>query len=123
MKKRISTRRLISFGVLGLALYFLVAGGEYSILEARRADAELAARRAEISAMRQEIDSLGQRIEALRKDDELLERVARERYGFIRDGEYLYRITEPESPADSTQSAGPSILRWLRGHAGKSAAN
>ncbi len=127
MIKRISTRRLISFGVLGLALYFLVAGGEYSILEARRADAELVARRAEISAMRQEIDSLGHRIEALRNDDELLERVARERYGFIRDGEYLYRITdritEPELPADSTQSDGPSILRWLRGRDSQGAAN
>ena len=121
--KRISTRRLISFGVLGLALYFVVAGGEYSILEARRADAELAASRAEISAMRQEIDSLGQRIEALRTDDELLERVARERYGFIRDGEYLYRFTEPEAPADSAQSAGPSILRWLRGRGGEGASN
>ena len=123
MMKRISTHRLISLGALGLALYFLVAGGEYSILEARRADAELAARRAEISAMRQEIDSLGRRIEALRNDDELLERVARERYGFIRDGEYLYRITEPELPADSTQSDRPSILRWLRGRDSQGATN
>lgn len=121
--KGVPTRRLISFGVLGLALYFVVAGGEYSILEARRADAELAARRAEIAAMRQEIDSLGGRIEALRNDDEVLERVARERYGFIRDGEYLYRITEPETPADSTQSDRSSILRWLRGRGGQGAAN
>ncbi len=120
--KRIPTRRLISFGALGLALYFVVAGGEYSILDARRAEAELAARRAEIAAMRQAIDSLGHRIEALRTDDDMLERVAREQYGFIRDGEILYRITEPETPADSAQSARPSILRWLRGRGGQGAA-
>ena len=121
--KRIPTRRLISFGVLGLALYFVVAGGEYSIPDARRAEAELAARRAEIAAMREETDSLRHRIEALRGDDELLERVARERYGFIRDGEVLYRITEPETPADSAQSGRPSILRWLRGRGGQGATN
>ena len=119
--KRVPTRRLISFGVLALALYFVVAGGEYTILEARRAEGELAARRAEISAMRQEIDSLRFTIEALRHNDEVLERVARERYGFIRDGEYLYRITEPESPTDAVQPDRPSILRWLRGRSSQGA--
>lgn len=119
--KRVSTRRLISFGVLGIALYFVVAGGEYTILDAHRADAEMATRRAEISAMRLEIDSLRVRIEALRNDDEALERIARERYGFIRDGEYLYRITEPEAPTDAVQPDRPSILRWLRGRSGQGA--
>ena len=119
--KGISTRRLFSFGVLALALYFAVAGGEHSMLDVRRAEAELAARRAEIDAMREEIDSLRNRIEALRNDDEVLERVARERYGFIRDGEYLYRITEPETPTDSAQPDRPSILRWLRGRGGQGA--
>lgn len=121
--KGIPTRRLISFGVLGLALYFVVAGGEYSISDARGADAKLVERRAEITAMREEIDSLRNRIEALRNDDEVLERVARERYGFIRDGEYLYRITEPETQADSVPSERPSILRWLRGRASQGATN
>lgn len=121
--KRIPTRRLIYFGVLGLSIYFVVAGGEYSILDARRAEADLAARRAEIVAMRQETDSIRQRVEALRSDDEILERVAREQYGFIRDGEVLYRITEPDTPADTAQSDRPSILRWLRGRGGQGATN
>ena len=112
--KRLSTRRLISFGVLGLSLYFVVAGGEYSIPDARRAEADLAARRAEIAATREDIDSLRGAIKALRTDDVALERVAREQYGFIRDGEYLYRITEPSPPGDVVGPDKPSILRWLR---------
>ena len=36
------------------------------------------------------------RIDSLRHSDAALERFARERWGFIRDGEYLYRISEPE---------------------------
>ena len=114
--KRNPLRRLLSFGVLGGALYFAAAGGDHSMLDARRAEAELAARRAEIRRVHDEIDSLRARIAGLRDDDEALERFARERYGFIRDGEVLYRISGPGPEAEPDGSARPSILtRWLRG--------
>ena len=123
MKKRVGSTRLFFFGVLGVALYFSVAGGEHTILDARRAEAELAARRAEIGAVRRQIDSLRTRIAALHDDDEALERFARERYGFIRDGEYLYRISEPETPAEADRPNRPSVLRWLRGRDGSGGAD
>lgn len=103
-------RRLIVLGLLVLAGYFAVWGGEYSVLDARRAKEELAARRAELTAVTGQIDSLSVHIDALRHDDEALERIARERYGFIRDGEFLYRVTEiqPDEPdEDVEQGAGP----------------
>lgn len=109
------TRRLFLFGVIGVALYFGAAGGDYSVIDARRAEDELAARRAEIRRVHQQIDSLRARIAGLREDDEVLERFARERYGFIRDGEYLYRISEPEPVIAETERERPSILKWLRG--------
>lgn len=118
MKKRLSSPRFFFLGVLGLALYFALAGGDYSILDARRAEAELAAKRAEIEDVRREINSLRERIATLRNDDEALERFARERYGFIRDGEYLYRISEPEASAEADKANRPSILSWLRGRGG-----
>lgn len=103
-------RRLIVLALLALAGYFAVWGGEYSVLDARRAKEELAARRAELPVVTRQIDSLSGRIEALRHDDEALERFARERYGLIRDGEFLYRVTEiqPDRPGeDDEPGAGP----------------
>jgi len=87
-------RWLVFLGLLALAGYFAVFGGEYSALDARRARAELAARRAEVTVEMRRIDSLRARIDSLQHNDEALERLARERYGLIRDGELLYRLTD-----------------------------
>ncbi len=95
-------RRLFLPCALALALYIAVAGGEYSEIEARRARADLEAQRTRLPLARREIDSLRARIDSLQNHDEALERLARERYGFIRDGELLYRISEPLPEADST---------------------
>ena len=114
-------RRLLFPGVLALAVYVGVEGGEYSLPEARRAGTDLARMRAEIRVARQRNDSLGARIDSLRHHDEALERLARERYGFIRDGEYLYRISrsrdaeETVEPTEQAGQAGTSILGLLRG--------
>lgn len=113
-------KRLIFPGVLGIAIYFAVAGGEYSVLELRRGEAELELRRAELPVVRRQIDSLRARIDSLRHHDEALERFARERYGFIRDGELLYRFSETPAEEDEDAEVGdearrPSVLDRLRG--------
>lgn len=113
-------KRLIFPGVLGIAIYFAAAGGEYSVLEVRRAEAELEQRRAELPVVRRQIDSLRARIDSLQHHDEALERFARERYGFIRDGELLYRFSHPTAAEEEQAEAGdeprrPSVLDRLRG--------
>ena len=80
--------------LVAVAFYVAVAGGEHSLMDARRARAELAGRQTDLRAVRQEIDSMRAWIDSLRHHDGALERLARERYGFIRDGEYLYRVSE-----------------------------
>lgn len=100
-------------GVAVLAVYVGIEGGEYSLLEARRARAELADKRAELLVARQIIDSLSARIDSLRHHDETLERFARERYGFIRDGEYLYRISEGPETEEAEAPAATSVLDRL----------
>jgi cell division protein FtsB len=69
-----------------------VEGGEYGtreLLALRRQGQE---ERRSIARLRLELDSL-QRIErALRTDSATQERVAREQYGMIRDGELLYQV-------------------------------
>ena len=79
--------------LLGLAGYVAVMGGEHSLIDARRADSELERMKAELLAAQARNDSLALRIDSLLHDDGALERLARERYGLIRDGEYLYRMS------------------------------
>ena len=103
--KRVLSPGLLVAGVLALALYFAVLGGDYSVFEARQAEAQLAASRAEIRAVRHETESMRARIDSLQQSDEALERFARELYGFIRDGEYLYRISEPDEATEEGMQA------------------
>ncbi len=110
-------KRIVFPGVLGLALYVGFAGGEYSLLEARRATRELLDTSAELQIARQRNDSLRARIDSLLHHDEALERFARERYGLIRDGELLYRISpglEPEETVAPDERGGTSVLGRLR---------
>ena len=106
-------KRLVFPGIVAVALYVGVAGGEHSLMDAHRARAERAERQAELRAVRHEIDSLGARIDSLRHHDGALERLARERYGLIRDGEYLYRISEGadrETPDEPEGDSVPGVL-------------
>ena len=113
-------KRLVFPGVIGVALYFVVAGGEYSLLEGRRAEKELEVRQQELPVVRREIDSLRARIDSLEHSDEVLERVARERYGFIRDGEVLYRLTDTEAEPESAHDpARRSVFERLLGSLGR----
>jgi cell division protein FtsB len=81
--------------VVTLAAYFAVFGGEYSVPERRALEGRVATLNAEIGALRAEVDSLQGFARRLERDPATLERVARERYGMIRDGEVLYRFVEP----------------------------
>lgn len=98
-------RKFIMPTLLGLALYFAIFGGEFSLFELRRARAQRAAAELELDSLRLEIDSLRTWRDALEGDSATIERIARERYGMIRDGEVLYRYTEPE---ESTPRADTS---------------
>jgi cell division protein FtsB len=69
-----------------------VFGGEYGTfdwLELRRQERE---ERAAIARLTVEVDSLRRFAQALETDRRLQERLARENFGMIRKGEYLYRI-------------------------------
>jgi cell division protein FtsB len=74
--------------LLGLA----VLGGEYNLVDWLKLRGELAAERAALAQLEREIDSLSALAHALETDPEVQERVAREEFGMIRDGELLYRL-------------------------------
>lgn len=97
-------RKLIMPTLLGLALYFAIFGGEFSLVDLRRARAERDAAERELDSLRMEIDSLRAWKHALESDSVTIERIARERYGMIRDGEVLYRFTDPEGSTSSADT-------------------
>ena len=101
-------KRLILPALIGLSVYFALFGGEYSVFEVRRVRAENLELEQRLTELKWANDSLSTRAEALDTDSATIERLARERYGMIRDGEVLYRIAEPadaeaDAVADSVQ--------------------
>lgn len=74
--------------LLGLA----VLGGEYNVVDWLKLRSQLAVERAALAQLEQEIDSLEALARALETSPEVQERVAREEFGMIRDGELLYRL-------------------------------
>ncbi len=93
-------RKVLLPAILGVAAYYAVFGGEYSVLDVRRIRSERAGEEAELARLQQITDSLRAWADSLEADPATLERLARERFGMIRDGEVLYRFAEPPDSSD-----------------------
>jgi len=98
----VKLRKLVLPVLLGLAGYYAVFGGEYSLLELRRARQEIEAKEMELNELRAEVEYLRARADSLENDSATLERIARERFGMIREGEVLYRTAEPSDTVSDT---------------------
>jgi len=97
-------RRTAIAVLVAAAAYYFVWGGEYTLSDVRELDAERDSIAARVESLRAVVDSLERRAAVLDTSDFAIERVARERYGFLRDGEELYRFLEASS--ESTGAAG-----------------
>jgi cell division protein FtsB len=84
------------------AAYFTFFGGDYGMFELRRVREQRALEEERADAVRAEVERLRAWRDSLRTDSATIERVARERYGLIRNGERLYRFAA--SPADSVKA-------------------
>ena len=87
-------KRILVPGLLGVALYFAVLGGEYSVLEVRKARAEYARETVRLEALHAVNDSLNTWAVLVERDPATVERLAREQYGMIMPGEVLYRFAD-----------------------------
>jgi len=76
------------------AAYYALFGGEYSLMEMRRLEKERHVEAGKLTDTRNEVNSLRLRADSLETDSAALERIARERYGMIRNGERLYRFVD-----------------------------
>ena len=99
-------RGLLLLLILALAGYYALFGGEYTQADLSAVDREReeeALRLARILAVN---DSLRARVDSLESHDGTLETLARERFGLIRDGEVVYRFTDPPPDAGSLDNRG-----------------
>ncbi len=94
-------RRLRAGGALLVAGYYALWGGEYSSWDLVRLRRDRAAAETDLAEARAGVDSLRGLAVRLERQDSAVERIARERFGMIRDGELLYRFVpvEPGAPA------------------------
>jgi cell division protein FtsB len=95
----VTPARWAAVAALAFALYFAIQGGEYGtthLLELRR---DVEREQGQVVRLRVVVDSLTLAAEAIRRDPRVQERVARESFGMIRKGEYLFRIV----PGDTSR--------------------
>ena len=91
-----STRRVVLV-VLVLAALFAVQAGEYSTWDYLTLRREERDQRARIAVLKRQVDSLGKVAIAAETDPRVQERLAREQFGMIREGERVYTILRSDS--------------------------
>ena len=83
-------------GLVVAALVFALQAGEYSTpqwLGMRAREKEV---RAEVAALTREVDSLARFRKLVETDPATQERIAREQYGMLRQGEIEFTLVKPE---------------------------
>jgi cell division protein FtsB len=75
-----------------VALYFALQGGEYGVLDLRQIRQETVEESTAVAQLQILVDSLERVAVAIERDPRMQERVARERFGMLKPGEFLYRL-------------------------------
>ncbi len=91
------SRRLsrgITIACLLIAGYYWVFGGAYTQPGIERLETDLLERESEIAQREAELSSVRVWADSLQTNDRVIERIARERYGFIRPEEVLIQFVE-----------------------------
>jgi len=88
----VTTGRWLALAVVVLALIFGLVGGEYSILDVRKLKRDATQERDSVVVLTRVIDSLERNLKAILTDPAVQERLAREQWGMLREGEFVYRI-------------------------------
>ena len=91
LRELVTPRRLIAAIVL-LALLFGVEGGEYGTRDWLELKGQAREERELVGGLTGEVDSLAGVLRRLEHDPATQEKVAREEFGMVREGEFLFRL-------------------------------
>lgn len=89
--------RWVALAALLFALYFGVQGGEYATTDLLQLRKEEAREREQVVLLKRMVDSLKRAAIAIEQDPRVQERVARESFGMIRRGEFLFKLVPGDS--------------------------
>jgi cell division protein FtsB len=78
------------------ALYFALQGGEYGTLDLLQLRREEAEESSNVERLHVMVDSLSRVAWAIEHSPRMQERVAREKFGMLKKGEFLYRLVPSE---------------------------
>jgi cell division protein FtsB len=95
----VTPARWAALVALAFALYFAIQGGEYGTTHLLELRADVEREQEQVTRLKQVVDSLAWDAKAIRSDPRVQERVARESFGMIKKGEYLFRIV----PGDTSR--------------------
>jgi cell division protein FtsB len=88
----VTPARWAAIAGLVFALYFALQGGEYGTLDLLQLRREEEEEQATVERLHRVVDSLSRVATAIEKNPRMQERVAREKFGMLRKGEFLYRL-------------------------------
>ncbi|HJS46401.1 MAG TPA: septum formation initiator family protein [Gemmatimonadales bacterium] len=91
LRELVTPRRLIA-AIVFLALLFGVEGGEYGTRDWLELKGQAREERDLVGALTGEVDSLATVLRRLEHDPATQEKVAREEFGMVREGEFLFRL-------------------------------
>jgi cell division protein FtsB len=89
---------------LAFALYFALQGGEYGTLDLLQLRRQEALEQDNVARLQHTVDSLTTAATRIERDPRTQERVARERFGMIKKGEFLYRLVPTARDTRSVNS-------------------
>ena len=92
--KQILGRAVVYTG-FAAAVAFAIQGGEYGTTDLLRQRRQLAAERVAVESLTAAVDELKAYQKLIESDAATQERIAREEFGMVKEGEILYRFVEP----------------------------
>jgi cell division protein FtsB len=90
------TPRRVALAIVVLALFFALEGGEYGMRDWYELRGQSRDEEERLVELTREVDSLAVVLRQLERDPATQERVAREEFGMIRDGDFLFRLIPGE---------------------------
>jgi cell division protein FtsB len=103
----VTPARWAAVAALAFALYFAIQGGEYGTTHLLELRGDVRREQEQVERLKIVVDTLERAAKAILTDPRVQERVARESFGMIREGEHLFRIV----PGDTTRALEQGLGR------------
>ena len=84
--------RWLTLAAFLAACAFALLGGEYSVFDLVTLTRQVKEETIRVADLQRTVDSLALAARAIERDPRVQERVARESFGMIREGEFLYKL-------------------------------